>query len=75
MRDKSLMPRNNKDDAHEEGYEAEIMDHYRTIIHNHVGYELTSILDVKNIQVSVPEKYSGKDDIKKFDTWLAGLLQ
>jgi len=48
MRDKSLMPQNNKDDAHEEGYEAEIMDHYRTIIHNHVGYELTSIPDVKN---------------------------
>ena len=34
-----------------------------------------SIPDVKNIQVSAPEKYSGEDDIKKFDTWLAGLLR
>jgi hypothetical protein len=69
------MPQNDEDDAREEGYEVEIMDRYHTIIHDRVGYELTSIPDVKNIWVSAPEKYSGEDNIKKFDTWLAGLLQ
>jgi hypothetical protein len=32
------------------------------------------IPDVKNIWVSLPEKYSGKDDIEKFNTWLTSLL-
>jgi hypothetical protein len=69
------MPQNDKDNACKEGYEAEIMDHYCTIIHDCVGYELTSIPNVKNIQVSAPEKYSGEDNIEKFDAWLAGLLR
>jgi hypothetical protein len=30
--------------------------------------------DIKKIRVSSPEKYSGEDNIKKFDTWLTGLL-
>ena len=31
-------------------------------------------MNIKHIWVSPPEKYSGEDDIKIFDTWLAGLL-
>jgi hypothetical protein len=75
-KDKSFMPQNNEDDACKEGYKVEIMDRYYiyTIIHSRMGHELTSIPNVKNIRVSAPEKYSGEDNIKKFDTWLAELL-
>jgi hypothetical protein len=39
------------------------------------SHEQGPLPDIKNIRVSPPEKYNGEDDIKKFDTWLAGLLR
>ena len=51
------------------------MRHYRRLIQDRVGLERANVPDIKNIRISAPEKYSGKDDIEKFDTWLAGLLR
>jgi hypothetical protein len=64
-----------EDDAREDGYEAEIMRRYRSLIRDRVGRTSEPLPDIKNIRVSPPEKYSGEDDIEKFDTWLAGLLR
>ena len=44
------------------------------LIHDHIGIVL-ELPNIKNIQVSAPEKYGGDDDIKVFNTWLAGLLR
>ena len=63
------------DDNREDGYEAEIMRRYRSLIHDRVGRAREQLPDIKNIRVSPPDKYSGEDDIEKFDTWLAGLLR
>ena len=62
------------DDTHEDQYEAEILHHYKGLIHDRVGHECDPLPDVKNIRVSAPEKYSGEDVIEVFDTWLNGLL-
>ena len=51
------------------------MRRYRRLIQDHVGLERANVPDIKNIRISAPEKYSGEDDIEKFDTWLAGLLR
>ena len=64
-----------EDDAREDGYKAEIMRRYRSLIRNRVGHASEPLPDIKNIRVSPPEKYSGEDDIEKFDTWIAGLLR
>ena len=63
-----------EDDVHENNYEVEILRCYRWLIHDQVGHEREAHPDVKNIQVSPPEKYAGEDDIEIFNTWLAGLL-
>src|ERR1700722_9232198 len=59
----------------EEHYEADILLHYRTLIHDCVGQEREVTPDIKNIRVSPPERYAGDDDIKMFKTGLTGLLQ
>ena len=61
-------------DTHEDQYEAELLRHYKGLIHDRVGHELEALPDIKNIRVSTPEKYSGEDDIEVFDTWLNRLL-
>jgi hypothetical protein len=48
---------------------------YRTLIRDRIGRPREQLPDIKNIRVSPPEKYSGEDNIKKFDTWLTGLLR
>ena len=45
------------------------------MIRDQVGYELETQVDMKSIHISAPDKYSGKDDIEKFDVWLTGLLR
>ena len=64
-----------KDNTREDGYEAEIMHCYRSLIRDRIGCAREQLPDIKNIRVSPPEKYAGDDDIEKFDTWLAGLLR
>jgi hypothetical protein len=61
------------EDAREDGYKAEIMCHYCTLICDRIGRPREQLPDIKNIRVS--EKYSGEDNIEKFDTWLTGLLR
>jgi hypothetical protein len=51
------------------------MRRYRTLIRDRIGRTREQLPDIKNIRVSPPEKYSGEDDIEKFDTWLTGLLR
>ena len=51
------------------------MRRYQSLIHDRVGRTREQLPDIKNIRVSPPEKYSGEDDIEKFNTWLAGLLR
>ena len=63
------------DGAREEHYEEELLRCYHGLIHDHIGNTLEPLPNIKNIQVSPPEKYGGDDDIKVFDTWLAGLLR
>jgi hypothetical protein len=73
-------PRDTKDinngshGSHEDTYEAELLRRYRWLVCDCIGHKLGSLPDVKNIQVSPPEKYAGEDDIEKFKTWLTGLL-
>ncbi|KIM85630.1 hypothetical protein PILCRDRAFT_5302 [Piloderma croceum F 1598] len=67
--------KDDKDDARKDGYEAEIMCHYRSLIWDRIGRAREQLPDIKNIRVSPPEKYAGEDDIEKFYTWLAGLLR
>ena len=62
------------DDTHEDQYEAELLRHYKGLIHDHIGHERDALPDIKNIRVSPPEKYSGEDDIEVFNTWLNKLL-
>ena len=45
------------------------------MIRDQVGYELETQVDTKSICISAPDKYSGEDDIEKFDVWLTGLLR
>ena len=45
------------------------------MIRDRVGYELETQVDTKSIRISALEKYSGEDDIEKFDVWLTGLLR
>ena len=56
-------------------YECGVMLRYRRMICDRVGRSRDDFTDVKGIKVSPPEKYSGEDDIKVFDTWIAGLLR
>ena len=65
----------NGDDTHEDQYKAELLCHYKDLIHDHVGHEREALPDIKNIRVSPPEKYAGEDDIEVFDTWLNRLLR
>ena len=49
----------------------------RIIIRQNVCIIITVLFmadDIKNIIASLPEQYSGEDDIKVFDTWLNRLL-
>jgi hypothetical protein len=48
---------------------------YRWLVHDRVSHKQGPLPDIKNIRVSPPEKYNREDDIKKFNTWLAGLLR
>jgi hypothetical protein len=50
------------------------MRRYRTLIRDRIGRTREQLPDIKNIRVLPPEKYSGEDDIEKFNTWLTGLL-
>jgi len=61
--------------VHEDTYEAEFLCHYKWLVYDCVGQEQGPLPDIKNIKVSPLEKYNGEDNIKKFDTWLAGLLR
>ena len=45
------------------------------MIRDQVGYDLKNQTDMKNICILAPDKYSGKDDIEKFNVWLTGLLR
>ena len=63
-----------EDDTCEDQYEAELLHYYERLIHDHVGHEHKALPDITNIRVSSPEKYSGKDNIKVFDTCLNVLL-
>jgi hypothetical protein len=63
------------DNNRKDSYKAEIMQCYQLLIHDQVGHAQEQLSNIKNIRVSPPEKYSGEDDIEKFDTWLAGLLR
>ena len=56
-------------------YEEEVIRQYHVLIHDQVGQEFQAISEMKSLRVSAPEKYSGEDDIEKFDTWVTGLLQ
>ena len=56
-------------------YERDIMLRYHHMIHDRVGRSRDDFTDVKGIKVSPPEKYSGEDNIKVFDTWITGLLR
>ena len=60
-----------EDNTHEDQYKAELLCCYQGLIHVWVGHEHEALPDIR---VSPLEKYSGKDDIKVFDTWLNGLL-
>src|ERR1700729_3086394 len=61
--------------AHEIAYENEVLRRIRKMIRDRVGYELETQVDTKSIRISAPDKYSGEDDIEKFDVWLTGLLR
>ena len=45
------------------------------MIRDQVGYDLKNPSDTKSIRIPPPDKYSGEDDIEKFDVWLTGLLR
>ena len=45
------------------------------MIRDRVGYEVETQVDTKCICISAPNKYSGEDDIEKFNVWLTGLLR
>ena len=45
------------------------------MIRDQVGYELETQVDTKSIHISVPDRYSGKDEIEKFDVWLTELCR
>ena len=45
------------------------------MIRDRVGYDLENPSDMKSICIPPLDKYSGEDDIEKFDVWLTGLLR
>ena len=58
----------------EVAYGEKVIYQYHILINDQVGQELQMIPEMKNFRVAAPEKYSGEDDIKIFDTWITGLL-
>src|ERR1700722_5889851 len=70
----TTQPPHDEEFDNEEHYEADILLHYDTLIHDRVGQEREVNPDIKNIWVSPPERYAGDNDIEMFKTLLTRLL-
>src|SRR6202050_4296826 len=61
--------------AHEIAYKNEVLQRICKMIRDRVGYDLENPSDMKSIRIPPLDKYSGEDDIEKFNVWLTGLLR
>ena len=56
-------------------YESKLLDKYRILINDRVGASRAQLPEIKGIKATPPGKYSGKNDLAEFETWLHDLLQ
>jgi len=56
-------------------YESKLLEKYQILINERVGISRSHIPEIKGIKATPPEKYSGKNDLAIFETWLHDILR
>ena len=56
-------------------YESKLLDKYCILINDRVGASRAHLPEIKGIKATPPGKYSGKNDLAEFETWLHDLLR